>query len=323
MDVVYFSSDLFSSVTGTSIVSLLENNKNVDSIRIFYIDDGISVEKRNQTISIVKSYGREIIFITAPTIDELFDFKFNSRYQLGHSYMRMGLGTILPKDIDKVLCLDSDTLVMGSLKELWNLDMGENILAGVSDCINVKAYSKKFLLAANDIYCNAGIFLINLKEWRRNEIEKKIRQVIRAQNGNVFFVEQTLMSSVCRGKILKLKPNYNCYTSMYCFSYKNVIRWRRPINYYTENEISDAKLNPIVVHFTRNFYMSSRPWVEGCEHPMKDVYRKYMLMTPWKDLWKNDMTIKKKLTKKLLHILPEWMLAYVIYIPYNVVRPNM
>ena len=323
MDVVFFSSDQFAPITGTSIVSLLENNRDAESIVIYYIEDGVSDEKKAQTEAIVKSYKREIVYIPAPSIDELFEYKFKYPYQLGHSYMRMGLGKILPKHIDRVLCLDSDTIVLGSLKDLWNLDMRDNILAGVADCVNVTAFKTQFMLGKNDVYCNAGMFLINMKKWRNSHVEDTIRNIIKAKNGNVFFVEQTLMNYVCRGRIIKLPPEYNSYTLFYALKFKNLIRWRRPTSFYTEEEVKRASANPIIVHFTRNFYMTSRPWVEGCDHPFTEQYIRYSMLTPWRELKKDDRPFKKKLIYKLIHYIPQGILAYIINVMYNDIRPRI
>lgn len=323
MNILYFSSDLFARVTAVSIVSLLENNKDADFIKIYYVDDGISDDTKSELLKITKRYGRSLNFIPAPDPNEIFQFPFENRYQLGHSYMRMCVGSLLPDSVERILVLDSDTLVVGNLSELWQMKMNGMILAGVADCFNLKAYSKRFLMTENDIYCNAGMFLINLKEWRYYNVENKIRNVIKEHNGNIFFFEQTLMSSVCKGKIIKLKPNFNCYTSMYAFTHKNVIRWRRPINYYSEEEVHNALKYPSIIHFTRNFYMTSRPWVEGCEHPMTSRYLEYKKMTPWPSAEKDSRNLKKRIEHKLLHCIPQSILAYIICVLYNEIRPRM
>ena len=285
LNVFYFSSDHFVSVAATSIVSLLENNTEFESITIYYVDDGISSMNKDKLIQLVKRYNREILFIVAPDPSEMFDFPFKEKYQMGHSYMRMGVGSLLPSHVKKVLCLDSDTLVTGNLLELWNVDLGEDILAGVSDCLNIPKYKHRFFLNDKDIYCNAGVFLVDLEKWRAFNIERIISEKIKERNGNVFFFEQTLMNYACKGKIYKLHPKYNCYTLFFAFTYKNLMRWRKPTDFYTEREVDEAKDKPVIVHFTRNFYMLSRPWVKNCDHPMCDEYQKYKQMTLYGLVW--------------------------------------
>lgn len=321
MNVLYFCSDLFVHVVTVAIISLLENNKKAPSIKIFIIEDGVSKEKQQILLNVIKSYHRELIFIPAPDPNIIFEFKFKSRYQMGHSYMRMCLGTLLPDNIEKVLCLDADTLVLDDIQNLWDLNMEENILAGVADCVNVKAFKRQFLLGEHDIYCNAGMYLINLKKWRENDIEKKIRQTIHQKNGNIFFFEQTLMNYACKGKIIKLPPQYNAYTLFFAFKFKNLIRWRKPTTFYTEKEVNEAVSHPIIIHFTRNFYMMSRPWIKNCDHPMTTAFLRYKKLSPWKELDEDNRPFSKKLRYKLIHIIPQCLLAYSVNILYNSIRP--
>ena len=321
LNVLYFSSDLFADVAAVSMISLLENNKEFENITIYMIDDGISDEKKRELKNMVDTYHRRIDFLPAPDPVKFFNYPFKSRYQMGHSYMRMCIGSIVPKEIERLLCLDSDTLVKGNLADLWNIDMAGKVLAGVVDCVNVKAFKKQFMLQETDPYCNAGMFLINLSAWRNDGIEDSIRNIIKQRKGNIFFFEQTLMNLVCRGKIIVLPPRYNSYTLFYAFSYKNLISWRKPTTFYTEAEVRDAITDAVIIHFTRNFYMTSRPWVKKCDHPMTTEYLKYKSMTPWKDLKEDTRKLSERIRYKLIHILPQNVLAYALNVLYNNVRP--
>lgn len=323
MNVFYFSSDLFASVAATSMVSLMENNRSFDDIHFYIVDDGIKDKTRTELVNLIHSYGRQIDFIPAPDPCELFQYQFKDRYQLGHSYVRMCIGRLLPETVDRILCLDSDTLILNDLTELWNMDMGDNILAGVADCMNLKAYSKQFGLTGEEFYCNAGVFLVNLKKWREENIEKEIIDIIHKRKGNVFFFEQTLMNYCCRGKIVKLHPKYNAYTLFYAFTYENLIRWRNPTIFYTQEEIIEAKKQPSIVHLTRNFYMMSRPWVEGCDHPLTKDYLRYKNMTPWRKLSADTRSNRQKRQYKLWHKIPQDVLCYGANIVYNDIRPQM
>lgn len=323
MNVFYFTSDLFVSVAATSILSLMENNKTIDEIHFYIIDDGIKNENKSKLSKMIESYGRTVCYIGAPGPSELFDFQFKDRYQIGHSYVRMAIGTLLPDNVDRVLALDSDTLITGDISELWNMDMGDNVLAGVADCLNLKAYRRQFGLSGDEFYCNAGMFLIDLKKWREQKIEEKIKLMIKMKNGNVFFFEQTLINYSCKGKIYKLHPKYNCYTLFYAFDYKNLMKWRRPTAFYTEEEVLEARENPKIIHFTRNFYMLSRPWVKSCTHPLSAEYQMYKKMTAWPDLENDDRTEKQLKSYALWHALPQEAIAVGGNILYNLIRPKL
>lgn len=323
MNVFYFSSNRFANVAATSMVSLMENNKSCDLIHFYLVDDGIKNETKKQLITLISRYHREIDFIPAPDPCEIFQYPFKDKYQMGHSYVRMCIGQLLPQSVDRVLCLDSDTLVLDDLSELWNMDMGDNILAGVADCMNLKAYSSQFGLSNNQIYCNAGVFLVDLKKWRAQKVEDRIKNVIQTKNGNVFFFEQTLMNYCCRGKIAKLHPRYNTYTLFYAFDYENLLRWRNPTSFYTYQEVLEAKEEPAIIHFTRNFYMLSRPWIEGCDHPLTNKYCDYKKKTPWPMLGSDNRSRKQIARYKLWHLIPQKLLCDMANIVYNNIRPQL
>lgn len=323
MNVLYFSSDLFVGVLATSAISLLENNRHMENIHFYIVDDGISQENRDKLTEMLAKYEAEVTYIPAPDPSEIMGFPFESRYQMGHSYPRMCIGELLPESVERVLCLDSDTLVLGSLDELWNLDMDDNILAGVSDCMNLKAYRRQFRLEMGHIYCNAGMYLVDLKKWREEKIFEAICNRIREQNGNVFFFEQTLMNWSCRGRIYRLEPKYNVYTLFFAFRYNNLLRWRKPTDFYTREEVEAGVRNPVIIHFTRNFYMLSRPWVEGCDHPLTDTYMHYKRMTPWPEMSEDTRSSKAKAKYRFWHKLPQGMLAGLANVAYNYIRPNM
>lgn len=323
MNIFYFTSDLFSSVLATSMVSLLENNKEANDITFYIIDDGISNESIEKLREIVNNYHRKIEFIKAPDPSDLFDFKFKSRYQIGHSYVRMAIGTLLPRSVKKVIALDSDTLVTGSLQELWDTQLGDNIMGGVNDCINLEAFQRQFGLKKGELYCNAGFYIIDLEKWREENIEQDIRRIIREKNGNIFFFEQTLMNYVCKGRILQLHPKYNCYTMFYAFSYEDSLSWRRPTSFYSKEEVELAIKNPVIIHFTRNFFMLSRPWVKGCNHPMQEDYLRYKSLTPWKELQEDNRTLKEKIKYMVWHSIPRYLLPHIANFLYNTVRPKL
>lgn len=323
MNVFFFSSDLYMCLAAVSMISMLENNKTIGKIHFYIADDGIKHETKEKLAEVISKYNADITYIHLPDPSELLDFPFKDRYQIGHSYPRMCIARLLPETLERVLILDSDTLVLRDLSDLWNIDLGNNIMAGVIDCMNLKAFNRQFALEEGQFYCNAGMFLVDMKKWREQKIEDKIIYTIKEHNGNIFFFEQTLMNYSCRGKIMKLHPEYNSYTLFYAFEYENLIKWRRPTVFYSKSEVQEAVDHPKIIHFTRNFYMKSHPWKKGSEHPLTEVYRGYMHMTPWIKLWEDNRTPKQERRYRLWHKIPQKTLCQGANIIYNHIRPLM
>ena len=56
MNIVYYSSDLFSEMCGVAIQSLCENNKDADDINIYVVEDNISDENKKRLNNIVQHF---------------------------------------------------------------------------------------------------------------------------------------------------------------------------------------------------------------------------------------------------------------------------
>ena len=66
MNIVYYSSDLFSEMCGVAIQSLCENNKDADDINIYVVEDNISDENKKRLNNIVQHFSSKIFFIKKP-----------------------------------------------------------------------------------------------------------------------------------------------------------------------------------------------------------------------------------------------------------------
>ena len=324
MFVIYHSSDTFADITGVSMLSLFENNKNIEGIHVLYIEKGITQENKNKLQIIAKQYGRTLEFITMPDWSEKLniDLKSCKKNWLGFGYNRLFLTEYVPDNVERVLYLDSDTVIENSLEELWNTDLEGWYLAGVDDCLSSK-YRTLVNLGENGTYVNSGMLLVNLKKWREENVTQKFVEYIVSQNGYFVFNEQTILNSMFSGKIKILHQKYNVNSLVYLFSYNELMYLRRPLNFsYAETEFYSARQNPIITHFTGNFLVTRRPWIKDSDHPHVNVYLYYKNMTPWaneplKDIGGNVNLKNAKLCKKL----PRRLMIFLVRILYNNLRP--
>ena len=87
MNIVYYSSELFSEMCGVAIQSLCENNKDADDINIYVVEDNISDENKKRLNNIVQHFSRKIFFIKKPEQKETGN---------GHDRTNRKTGGILP-----------------------------------------------------------------------------------------------------------------------------------------------------------------------------------------------------------------------------------
>lgn len=63
MNIVYHASDSFAKVTGTSIVSIFENNKDIDEINVYVIEKNFTEDNKKKMEQLADKYNRRIIFM--------------------------------------------------------------------------------------------------------------------------------------------------------------------------------------------------------------------------------------------------------------------
>lgn len=292
---IAISSDAnYAKLVSILLVSLFENNKWANCITVHLLSNNIDEESIKQ---IERHIPCGLGFLNVYDISDI-----NSRLKVRvpptisiSSYSRLFLSSLLSSDIDKVIYMDVDAIVSGSLEKLWNTDMKDYQIAGVLD--DVSLYAKKAIgLSFDTAYVNAGFLVLNIKQWRENDIEAKILDYLIAHNGNVFHHDQGLINAVCIRKMI-LPVNYNMVTNFFVFPYHSF----KQQPFYSEEEMGDGKKHPIFIHFTAG--VANRPWMEKCKHPLKDIFLKYKVRSLYKNvpLEKDSRPMRLKLLASLYY----------------------
>ena len=323
MNVVFATSDLYSTLALITVRSLLEENKDTDDIVIYYICGGVSDDHKNDLANLVSGYGRKIEFIPLP--EDLLSFKGSNRNgQIVFSYCFFQ--DILPASVDKVLLLEGDAIVTGSLQEYYDTDISDYYIAAADD-LQSRFYKEKLGMKPDSPYVNCGIILYNLEKWREDDISSKIRSVLESGEHMFFYDVQDVINYTLEGKVMIFPPRFNCTTAVFLFDYKDMIRYRRPSTCCSKEDFEAGKNDPVVVHFTKNQIIQPRPWIENCEHPYAEQYKMIQSATASANmpLWKYSpgtlnrlahfmyTKISKSLTASLLGIVHAWLYPVVLY----------
>lgn len=302
LNVVYSSDNNYAQHVGVSMLSLFENNREFKNINVYLIENDISAENKDKLLLICKEYTREIKFMN------FNDFSSKLKLDIGNSisinsYARLFLASVIEEKVEKVLYLDCDSIIVNSLKELWNSDISEYYIAGVSDTVS-KNTKEKINLSEHSAYINAGMLLINLKKWREDDIEKRFIEFIALFNGQVFHHDQGTINGVLYQNILLLHPKYNAMSTFFTMNRHDILTYYGLSDYYSESKLNEAINNPVYVHFTPAFV--NRPWIKGCKHPLASLYKKYLEMTPWKgtSFYKDNRKLVEKMVAFLYNNFP-------------------
>lgn len=319
MNLVYHCTDNYAFITGTSIVTVFEHNKDMDEINVYIIEHGFKDETKEKYNRLAEKYGRKIIFIPMPDINKEYGIGLTSikKTWLFDSYSRLYLDSILPENVERVLYLDGDTLNLDSLKDLWEMDLGDNYCAAALDCIGESYYN--LFEITDGKYCNSGVILFDLIKWKENNVSQKVQEYVREKNGYVFFMEQSVFNIILQGKVAYLPGKYNVSSIMQMFTPKELWRMRKPKYFYSQKEIKEAIKKPAIIHMTSLFYIINKPWNEVTNHPNKDLFWSYFKKLDWgKDEMQKDVRkFKTRFTDFMFHATPKAILVPLVSYVYN------
>lgn len=310
--IVYASDDRFAEILGVSMVSLYENSKDMDDIFIYILDSGITDENKRKLSSVTENYKRTAPkFIKAKDITQELQMAVAIDRGSLSQYARLFVSSVLPEGLERVLYLDCDIIINRSISELWGLDLREKTIGALMDAFSIY-YRQNIELEPNDIMFNSGVMLIDLNRWKKEEVEKELLGFIKKKHGKIQQGDQGALNAVLSHDTLCFEPRFNSVTIFYDFAYEEMIKYRKPPEFYTVEQIDKAVNEPVVIHFTTSF-LSKRPWVKGCQHKYVGQWLGYKEMSPWKNerLWSDNRSTWKRVGIRLFKMLPRRLMIRV------------
>ncbi|MEO6513735.1 MAG: glycosyltransferase family 8 protein [Candidatus Saccharimonadales bacterium] len=314
INILYQSNDYYGPITGVSMTSLMENNQDIDTINFFVLDDQISEQNKQKMKLVCEQYGRAITFINTEkilkTLKELKVAPFKNTYT---TYFKLFALNELPADNGRILQLDGDTIIKGSLKELCDIDLDGSVCAATYDC-TMNSYKEMIDIPPTDKYYNCGVLLINQKEWLGQNCQEKIVEHLSDVRNGYYTVDQDIINVLFRDKIKYLSLTYNFNSGFYIYGISESLKMYdlKPAYYSTEEEVTKVAKSPILIHCMGA--MTGRPWEQDSIHPQNKDFDQYLAISPWKGFKKVKVDRKRifKIQRLLYEILPR-----PLYIPLH------
>ena len=202
-------------------------------------------------------------------------------------YLRLFVPDIL-SDLDRIIYLDCDMLVLGSLRELALCDLGSAVLGATldSNVIVQGGEDREYVTRISTQYFNSGMLVMNLQEMRRDGFTRKIQTWLQ-RAGELKFPDQDALNTLYKERTKILPLRYNAQYPLLALLGTSAF----PLNHSAAAEIR----NPVIVHFCT----AQKPWLYLPEPPYKQDYTYYLSLTPWKGLRPADRTLLNILRKAL------------------------
>lgn len=278
MNIVCATDDNFVQHCSIMLVSLLLNNTDVN---IYVLTEGLRPDNQRIISEEVERHNGKLHFCL---VDSKIVEKFPMPKVAGlkhisrATYYRLLISDILPNEIHKAIYLDCDIIVNGSLQQLWETDM-TNYAIAASKQIGFGYEAQRLGYPIIYGYFNAGVNIINLDYFRKNNISSKLIQYINDNFNKIVYHDQDTLNAVLHDKCLHIMPQWNLTNIAY--SYRLCDRGDKQdgeiiCDYHAEKENAKAyKNNPIVLHYVSH----PKPWQKGCVHPQYYLYYKYAKKT--------------------------------------------
>lgn len=273
--------DNYSKYAGVVIASILANANHDDNLSIYILDGGISDKHKEEIKSLKSIKDCEINYVAIDeSLFEAYKIIKTHPYLTLPAYFRLKLPSLLPQ-LDKIIYLDCDVIVNSSLKDFYNIDIEKYAIAGVRD-IN------KRMLKKNSNYYNSGVLLFNLQYWRDNNIEQVLLDFTKKNIDNIKTGDQEILNRVLEKQTKIVTDEWNVQSSN-----------------FTNRSSYTSK--PRIIHFVAK----AKPWSGKCFSYHKNLYFKYLQLTPWK---LEEGELKKALKSTTLQ--------YIKYRPFFILRPR-
>lgn len=318
MNILYQFNEKYAPFAGVSITSLLENNKLVPEIIVYILGEGLSEKSENLFIALAKKYNRNIVFIdTDKTIAQMIEWHIPAYRGSYAANLRLFLPLLLDESVQRVLYLDADTIIDGSVQDLYEMDMKEYAIAMALDSFGTR-HKINIGLEIEEKYFNSGVVLFDLKKWREEDLSNRIVKHVGDSKVEYPSPDQDLLNVVCKGLIYCISPKWNLQPAHVVYSAKQYKRWYKDISYYEDSEIEDARKQAVIYHFFR--YLGEFPWNKGNIHPDNELFDKYLDSSPWRDYEKQpaQLGFANKVERILYRILPKDLFLGVFSFFHNI-----
>lgn len=205
--------DKYIPFLAVALKSLIENSSKENKYLIKVLYTNVSEENKKEIMK-YEQENVEIEFVSVNDyVKEIKDKLYTRDYFTNATYYRMFIPDLFPQ-FDKVLYLDSDIVVLHNIADLYNIDIGTNLVAGIPDgavqTIPVfQEYVEKVVGVADyNNYFNAGILLMNLEELRKFNFREKFLYLLETIKFSVA-QDQDYLNKLCKGRVTLVEKEWN------------------------------------------------------------------------------------------------------------------
>ncbi|MBU3891557.1 DUF4422 domain-containing protein [Serratia rubidaea] len=276
------------AISGAALInSIVENVSPELNYDLVVLENGISLKNKRRFISLADGF--ENISIRFFDVNAFSEIKsvFTRAHFSATTYARLFIPKLF-SEFDKVIFIDSDTVVESDIAELMTVSLGNNLVAAVKDIVmegfilfGAMSQSSDGVMPAKeylsgslgmkdpDGYFQAGILVFNIAQMRQENTFEALMLAMREKE--YWFLDQDIMNKVFHGRVHYLPFEWNVYHGN-----GNTDEFFPNLPFATYMRFLEARKKPKMIHFAGE----NKPW--NTRHvDFFDNYHKNVVKTPW------------------------------------------
>lgn len=285
--VVICSDDNYAMALGGLIKSIINNASSDKNYDLVILDNGLTVKNKHRILSLIEDITNfSVRFFSVHAFDEIKDAYIRPPFTIA-TYSRLFIPRLF-RHFEKVVFIDTDTVVESDLAELIDISMGDNLVAAVQDIVmegfvkfgniaesddgiqTAGEYLKsKLALSKPEEYFQGGIMVFNIEAMNKENIFSRLMSELKGQS--FWFLDQDIMNKVFHGRVHFLPLEWNVYHGN-----GHTDTFYPNLKFSTYSRYLKARKNPKMIHFAGE----NKPW-----HTDKvdyyDNFIKNIQGTPW------------------------------------------
>jgi len=249
------------------------------SVLIYSITENNPKQKINIYIAnqdLVKKDYLKLKKIKFPNQPHFIDIKISSadikglpvtekRYPI-EIYFRFIALKYLPLSLDRILYLDTDTIVINSLSSLYDMDFEDNLFIA---CTHIKQITHKFNevrlnMHKDNAYINSGIMLMNLQKIHKLNISSEIFNYALKNKKRLMLPDQDIISTLY-GDQIKLVDSLVFNLGERTLKNYNIS------NFPNKKDLNWVRKNTIIIHY----FGRNKPWKPNYIGKLNIFYQEY------------------------------------------------
>jgi lipopolysaccharide biosynthesis glycosyltransferase len=261
--VVFSVDEAFALPLAVSVASLVRSASKEDDLEIHVLGQGISDADRRMIES--AAAGVAPLEWHAIGAEQFADLP--SAHLSPAAYYRLLIPTLL--DAERAVYLDSDVLVRAPVAPLMSIPLDGRPAAAARNLTVPFLASRQGLTGWDQLgldpaapYFNSGVLVIDLEQWRNDEVTEHAIDYVRRFEDGIRFADQDALNAALYNDWQELEPRWNQQPLL-------LDDWSGVHAILAPEAITQGRDDPAIVHFVGPI----KPWHRDCDRPWTQAWQ--------------------------------------------------